>query len=333
MTIQHSHILVTGGVGSVGRAMVMRLLEEHPEVKRITIFSRDEHKQIEMAQELSAHAGRLRFIIGDIRNPFRIEEAMRGVDAVIHAAAMRLVPAAEANPFECVNTNVEGTRNLIRAAKLAGVKRVVGISSDKAVAPTTAYGSTKFLMERLLIEADREGETRFSMVRYANILSSRSSVAPLFVRLRPSCVLPITDPNMTRFSISMREGTDLILQALNHGWGGDIICPVSPSYKVADMAMAIAPEAEHRIIGSRPGEKKHEAMYSLVEAPYTVRDGRYVIICPVGGRWNAADYAASTGAVAVDPLQDYNSGSNDMWLSVEQIRALVEQEIGIPAHA
>jgi UDP-N-acetylglucosamine 4,6-dehydratase/5-epimerase len=327
MAINYPHIMVTGGVGSVGRAMVTRLLDEHPEVGRITVFSRDEHKQIEMAQELGAHASRLRFVIGDIRNPFRIEEAMRGVDAVIHAAAMRLVPAAEANPYECVNTNAEGTRNLIRAAKLAGVKRVVGISSDKAVAPTTAYGCTKFLMERLLIEADREGDTRFSMVRYANILSSRSSVAPLFLRLRPSGVLPITDPTMTRFSITMREGTDLILHALTEGWGGDIICPVSPSYKVADMAMAIAPEAEHRIIGARPGEKKHEAMYSLVEAPVTVRSGRHVVVCPVNGRWTAADYCASTHATSVDPSQEYSSGTNDDWLTVEQIRKLVEREL------
>jgi UDP-N-acetylglucosamine 4,6-dehydratase len=164
-------------------------------------------------------------------------------------------------------------------------------------------------------------------VRYANILSSRSSVAPLFVRLRPSGVLPITDPTMTRFSITMREGTDLIMHALTQGWGGDIICPVSPSYKVADMAMAIAPEAEHRIIGARPGEKKHEAMYSLVEAPVTVRHGRHVVICPVNGRWTAPEYCASTGATPVDPSLEYSSGTNDDWLTVEQIRELVEREL------
>lgn len=327
MHVNFPHILVTGGVGSVGRSMIVRLLEEHPEVERITIFSRDEHKQTDMAQELGAYASRLRFVIGDIRNPARIAEALSGVDAVIHTAAMRLVPAAEANPFECVNTNVEGTRNLIRAAKQAGVKKVVGISSDKAVAPTTAYGSTKFLMERLLIEADREGDTRFSMVRYANILSSRSSVAPLFLRLRTTGVLPITDPTMTRFSITMREGTDLIMHALTQGWGGDIVCPVCPSYRVADMAMAIAPEAEHRIIGARPGEKKHEAMYSLVEAPNTVRLGRYVVISPVSGRWKAPEFAAATGAVAVDPQREYDSGSNEQWLSVEEIRDLVAREL------
>ncbi|MBL4775792.1 MAG: SDR family NAD(P)-dependent oxidoreductase [Mariprofundus sp.] len=328
MKVEYKHILVTGGVGSVGRAMIDRLLTEHPEVEKITIFSRDEHKQIDMGQELGEYSDRLRFIIGDIRNDRRIEEACRGVDAIIHAAAMRLVPAAEANPFEAVETNVVGTRNLIRAAKINRVQRVVAISSDKAVNPTTAYGATKFLMERLLIEADGEGDTRFCMVRYANILTSRSSVVPLFVRLRASGVLPITDPTMTRFSITMREGTDLIMNALTKGWGGEIICPISPSYKVEDMAMAIAPDAEHRIIGARPGEKKHEAMYSLVEASMALRHGSYIVLCPTGGRWTPNDYmAANEGVMPVDPLRDYNSGDNDDCLGVEQIRTLVEREL------
>ncbi len=326
MKVEYKHVLVTGGVGSVGRAMVERILNEHPEVERITIFSRDEHKQIDMGQELSAYSARLRFVIGDIRNDRKIEDATRGVDAIIHAAAMRLVPAAESNPFEAVATNVVGTNNLIRAARLNGVQRVVAISSDKAVNPTTAYGATKFLMERLLIEADGVGDTRFSLVRYANILSSRSSVVPLFLRLRSSGVLPITDPTMTRFSITMREGTDLIMHALTEGWGGDITCPVSPSYKVADMAMAIAPDAEHRIIGARPGEKKHEAMYSLVEAPMTLRHGSYVVICPTGGRWSPKDYIDATDAAPVDALHDYNSGDNDEWMSVDQIRLLIKKE-------
>lgn len=326
MIINYPHILITGGAGSVGRAMVNRLLKEHPEVKRITIFSRDEHKQTDMAQELFNYSSRLRFIIGDIRNPTRINEATVNVDAIIHTAAMRLVPAAENNPFECANTNIEGTRNLIYAAKTNHVKKVIGISSDKAVSPTTAYGATKFLMERLLIEADKEGETRFSMVRYANILSSRSSVAPLFLRLKSTGILPITDPSMTRFSITMREGTDLILYALTEGWGGDIICPVSPSYKVADIAEAIAPEAKHQVIGARPGEKKHEAMYSLVEAPYTIRQGRYVIICPINGRWKVSDYLANIKAIPVDPNKEYSSGDNADKLSIKQIRELIASE-------
>lgn len=324
-----TRILVTGGVGSVGRAVVERLLRAHPEVEKIGVFSRDEHKQIEMMQQLSDHADRLQFVMGDLRDEGRIEEVVCGFDGIVHAAAIRLVPMAEINPFEAVRTNVEGTRNLARAAKKAGVSKVVAISSDKAVAPTTAYGSTKFLMERLLMEGDREGETRFSMVRYANVLSSRSSVAPLFVKLRETGRLTLTDPNMTRFSITMDEGVDLVLHGLFEGHGGDIICPISPSYKVADMATAIAPDAEHRVIGARPGEKLHEVMFSMVEAPFAVRLDKYYIITPTSGRWSIDNYCTETGATRLEQLVEYDSGTNPDRLSVAEIRALVCSQLGV----
>lgn len=322
-------ILVTGGVGSVGRAVVERLLANHPKVETITIYSRDEHKQGDLAQELALHAPRLRFVLGDIRDQQRLTQAMDGVDAVIHTAAMRLVPHAEANPEECVKTNILGAINLVAAARSCGVRKVVGISSDKAVSPSTVYGASKFAMERIFLNADKASDTRYSLVRYANILNSRSSVAPLFARLRSTGVLPITDPEMTRFSIVMREGVDLVLFALFEGWGGDVICPISPSYRVKDMATAIAPDAEHRIIGSRPGEKMHESMFSLTEAPLVARREGHYVIAPQSGRWILEEYCEECAdATPLKELFEYDSGSNSAWLTISDIRELVRSEMG-----
>lgn len=325
------HVLVTGGAGSVGRAVVRRLLEEYPGVSRISIYSRDEHKQGDMARELSNHAGRLEFILGDIKDRDRLGQALQGVDAVVHTAAMRLVPHAEANPEECIRTNVEGAMSLVSAVRGTTVTKVVAISSDKAVAPTTIYGASKFSMERVLLNADRRSQTRFSLVRYANILNSRSSVAPIFLQQRESGVLTITDPEMTRFSIVMRDGVDLVMFALQEGWGGDLICPISPSYRVKDMAMAIAPNAEHRVIGARPGEKLHEAMFSVTEAPYVARRGGYYIVTPRVGRWTLEEYCKKVPeAEPLDRVFEYESGSNTDWLGVDDIRAIVRNELGAP---
>lgn len=324
------HVMVTGGVGSVGRAVVERLLTTRPEVERIVIYSRDEHKQGDMAQDLAAHAAKLEFVLGDVKDVDRLRRSLRGVDTVIHTAAMRLVPHAEANPEECLRTNVEGAMSLAAAASDSQVRRVVAISSDKAVAPTTIYGASKFAMERVLLHADRTTDVRFSLVRYANILNSRSSVAPLFLKQREAGLLTITDPQMSRFSITMDEGVDLILFALDEGQGGELICPISPSYRVHDMAMAIAPDAEHRIIGARPGEKLHEAMFSMTEAPFVARRGRYYIVTPSRGRWTLKQYCADTAdALPLSQLFEYDSGSNDDWLSVDDIRALVARVFGV----
>jgi len=308
------NVMVTGGVGSVGRAVVERLLQTRPEVERIVIYSRDEHKQGDLAHDLAAHAGRLDFIIGDVKDRDRLRRSLRGIDAVVHTAAMRLVSHAEANPEECLRTND------------SHVRKVVAISSDKAVEPTTIYGASKLAMERVFLHADRTTDARFSLVRYANILNSRSSVAPLFLRQRETGVLTITDPEMSRFSITMAEGVDLILFALDQGRGGELICPIAPSYRVADMAQAIGPEAEHRIIGARPGEKMHEAMFSATEAPFVARRGDYYIVTPVRGRWDLAQYCAETpDARPLGSLFEYNSGSNVDWLSVAEIRSLVHR--------
>jgi len=316
------HLLVTGGAGSFGRAFVEHVLEAPDGPERVIVFSRDERKHHDMGLDLARHADRLSFVIGDVRDAARLDEVLSGVDLVVHAAAMKHVPAAEANPFECVRTNVEGSRNLALAANRRGVERVVALSSDKAVSPSTAYGASKMLMERVLIQADLAGPTRFSVVRYANVFGSSGSVVPLFLKLRDSGVLPITDPAMTRFSITMREGIDLVLFALHEGRGGEIIVPIAPSYRVADVAMAVAPAAEHRIIGPRPGEKMHEAMFSLAEAPFVVQRGQRYVVVPQGGRWTTERYRTETGADAIGDAFEYDSATNSSWLSVDDIRAL-----------
>ena len=324
-----NHVLVTGGTGSVGRAVVDRLLTDHPGVERVIIYSRDEHKQGDMARDLTAHADRLDFILGDITHRERLGQAMQGVDTVIHAAAMRLVPHAEANPQECIRINVDGAMSLASVVRNSDVAKVVAISSDKAVLPTTIYGASKLAMERILLNADRRSDTRFSIVRYANVLNSRSSVAPLFLKQRESGVLTITDPEMTRFSIVMRDGVDLVMFALQHGLGGDLICPIAPSYRVKDMAEAIAPEAEHRVIGARPGEKMHEAMFSATEAPFVARRQGYCVVTPQAGRWALSDYCRDIGdATPLDRIAEYESGSNTDWMTVDDIREVVRRELG-----
>jgi len=322
-------ILVTGGTGSVGRAVIERLLVTRPDVDRIVIYSRDEHKQGDLAQDLAKYFDRLDFIIGDIKDREHLRRSMRNVDAVIHTAAMRLVPHGEANPEECLRTNVEGAMSLVSAVADSGVRKVIAISSDKAVAPTTIYGASKFAMERVLLNADFKTDARFSIVRYANIINSRSSVAPLFLKQRDSGVLTITDPKMSRFSITMNEGVDLILFALDHGWGGELVCPISPSYRVCDMAMAIAPRAEHRIIGARPGEKLDESMFSMTEAPFVARRGGHYIVTPARGRWGLSGYCNDIpDAAPLEQFFEYDSGSNDHWLDVAAIRALIMRVFG-----
>lgn len=322
------HVFVTGGAGSFGRAFIKHILADAGGPERVTVFSRDEQKHHELSHDLAEYKDRLHFVIGDIRDASRVDEVMRGVDLIVHAAAMKHVPAGEANPFECVRTNIEGARNIALAAIRHGVEHVVALSSDKAVSPSTAYGASKAMMERVLVQAGLSSSTSFSVVRYANVFASGGSVVPLFLKLRGSGILPITDPCMTRFSITMREGIDLVLFAFEHGLGGEILVPIAPSYRVGDLAMAIAPEAEHRIIGPRPGEKLHEVMFSLTEAPFVVRRGDYYVMLPQSGTWTKEAYCHETGSDLLEAAFEYESGSNDAWLSIDQIRALVRSEVG-----
>jgi FlaA1/EpsC-like NDP-sugar epimerase len=317
------HVVVTGGTGSFGRAFVRRLLAAAEPPRRITVVSRDEQKQHEMAMEFPSATTPVRFRLGDVRHAGRMLEVTQGADVIVHAAAMKHVPAAEDNPMECVRTNVIGSHNVAAAALANKVPRVVALSTDKAALPSAFYGASKLMLERIFLHADLEGATRFSVVRYANVFGTRGSVVPVFLKLRASGELPITDPDATRFSMTIGESVDLVLFAYEHGWGGEIIVPMVPSYRITDVARAIAPGATHRIIGLRPGEKPHELLVSPLEVPQVARRGDYLVICPSAGRYGVERYAAETGAARGVLAREYCSADNDKWLGVQDIEALL----------
>ncbi|WP_088281770.1 UDP-N-acetylglucosamine 4,6-dehydratase (inverting) [Ideonella sp. A 288] len=329
--LNNKSILITGGTGSFGRAFVHTVLSRWPGVKRLVIYSRDELKQFEMQQELAgrAHPG-LRFFIGDIRDPARLTRALEGIDIVVHAAALKQVPTAEYNPFECIKTNVLGAQNLIEACLDSKVQRVVALSTDKAAAPINLYGATKLCSDKLFVAGNNikgSRDLRFSVVRYGNVMGSRGSVIPFFAEKRASGVLPITHPLMTRFNISLQEGVDMVLWSIEHAWGGEILVPKIPSYRITDVASAIAPEAEQKVIGIRPGEKIHEEMITASDSPNTVDLGPYYAILPSGAEYTLADYCARTGATQVAPGFSYDSGSNADFLSVPQLREMISQQV------
>ena len=336
--LNHQSILITGGTGSFGKAFVKSVIDRYPQVKRLVVFSRDELKQYEMEQQLGKrqHPG-IRYFLGDVRDPSRLKRAMEGIDIVVHAAALKQVPAAEYNPFECIKTNVLGAQNVIEACLDAGVKRVVALSTDKAAAPINLYGATKLCSDKLFVAANNiKGgrDLRLSVVRYGNVMCSRGSVIPFFAEKRASGVLPITDPSMTRFNISLQEGVDMVLWSIEHAWGGEILVPKIPSYRITDVAKAVAPEAEQRIVGIRPGEKIHEEMITASDSPNTVDLGRYYAILPSGAEYSVDDYCRRMGAERVAPGFSYDSGSNDDFLSVLQLRRMVSEQLaGAVAHA
>ena len=323
-------VLVTGGTGSFGQAFVSRVLDRWPEVRRLVVFSRDEFKQFEMAQRFpAARHPALRYFLGDVRDRDRVRRAFEGVDAVVHAAALKQVPAAEYNPFECIKTNVLGAQNVIEACLDTGVRDVVALSSDKAAAPVNLYGATKLCSDKLFTAANNvkgARDLRFSVVRYGNVMGSRGSVIPFFLERRGSGELPITDPAMTRFNISLRDGVDMVLWALEHAGGGEIFVPKIPSYRLVDVARAVAPEARQVIVGVRPGEKVHEEMITASDSPNTVDLGRYYAILPSAGT-TVAEYCARHGGAPVPAGFAYNSGTNPDVLSVDELRALVAAHV------
>ena len=329
--LRNKSILVTGGTGSFGRAFVGCVLRRHSEINRLVVYSRDELKQFEMAQVFSdrQHKG-IRYFLGDVRDESRLRRALEGIDIVVHAAALKQVPAAEYNPFECIKTNVLGAQNLIDACLDSGVSRVVALSTDKAAAPINLYGATKLCSDKLFIAANNikgSRDIRFSVVRYGNVMGSRGSVIPFFLERKSSGVLPITDPNMTRFNISVQEGVDMVLWAIGNAWGGEILVPKIPSYRVTDVAAAIDSDCEQRIIGVRPGEKIHEEMITASDSFNTVDLGQYYAILPSGGQYSLEAYCEEWGAKPVDPGFSYNSGSNPHFLTVEELRALISREV------
>jgi UDP-N-acetylglucosamine 4,6-dehydratase (inverting) len=330
--LNHKSVLVTGGTGSFGKAFVHTVLSRYPQVRRLVIYSRDELKQFEMAQGLPASQyPQLRFFIGDVRDQARLTRALEGIDIVVHAAALKQVPAAEYNPFECIKTNVLGAQNLIEACLDSKVQRVVALSTDKAAAPINLYGATKLCSDKLFVAANNIKGTRdlrFSVVRYGNVMGSRGSVIPFFADRRASGVLPITHPEMTRFNISLQEGVDMVLWSVEHAWGGEILVPKIPSYRITDVASAVAPEARQTVVGIRPGEKIHEEMITASDSPNTVDLGPYFAILPSGGEYTVDDYCQRNGAQRVRPGFSYDSGSNPDFLSVPQLRDLIQAQVG-----
>lgn len=330
-------ILITGGTGSFGKAFVSTVLNRFPRIKRLVVYSRDELKQFEMSQRFpeSRYEG-LRYFIGDVRDEARLRRALEGIDVVVHAAALKQVPAAEYNPFECIKTNVLGAQNLIEACLDAGVARVVALSTDKAAAPINLYGATKLCSDKLFIAANNikgKRDIRFSVVRYGNVMGSRGSVIPFFLEHRKKGVLPITDARMTRFNILLQEGVEMVLWAIENSWGGEVLVPKIPSYRILDLATAIDPSCEQRIVGIRPGEKIHEEMITASDSFNTVDLGRYYAILPTAGLYTAEEYCAKNSATRVQAGFAYNSGANSQFLTVEELRKLIATHVATDAVA
>jgi UDP-N-acetylglucosamine 4,6-dehydratase len=324
-------ILITGGTGSFGKKFVEMVLAKYPDVKRLVIYSRDELKQYEMAQNYPRERfPMLRFFIGDVRDGERLKRACEGIDIIIHAAALKHVPIAEYNPMECIQTNVMGAENVVNAALDCGVKRVVALSTDKAAAPINLYGATKLCSDKLFIAANNiKGgrDLRLSVVRYGNVLGSRGSVVPFFLERRKTKVLPITHEGMTRFNITLEEGVDMVLYAIENAWGGELFVPKIASYKILTLAEAIGPDCERPVVGVRPGEKIHEEMITETDSLNTFDCGKYYVINPVVPHWNEADWITAYKAKRVPEDFKYNSGTNTEWLGVDEIRELVRRHV------
>jgi UDP-N-acetylglucosamine 4,6-dehydratase (inverting) len=324
-------LLITGGTGSFGSAFVKTVLRDYPKIKRLVIYSRDELKQHEMAQIFSPEDYPcIRYFIGDIRDFSRLKRACEGIDTVVHAAALKQVPAAEYNPFEFVKTNILGAQNLIDACLASGVNNVVALSTDKAAAPINLYGATKLCSDKLFSAANNirgHRDIRFSVVRYGNVLGSRGSVIPFFLERRDTGVLPITDPQMTRFSISLSDGVSMVLWAMENAKGGEVFVPKIPSYRITDVAMAVGPDCEHPVVGIRPGEKIHEEMITESDSFNTVDLGPYFAILPSSGEHTVGSYTAEHGGQAAKEGYSYHSGNNDQFLTVEKIRDEIRKHV------
>lgn len=317
--LHNKTVLVTGGTGSFGKKFVRKALTLG--VKKIIVFSRDELKQYEMKQEFKDD--RIRFFIGDVRDKERLLRAFDGVDIVIHAAAMKHVDACEYNPFEAVKTNIHGAQNIVEASIDQGVEKVIALSTDKAAAPVNLYGATKLASDKLFIAANAYSagrHTKFSVVRYGNVVGSRGSVVPFFKKIRHTGVLPVTDDRMTRFWITLDQGVQFVIDNLERMQGGELFVPKIPSMNIIDLAKAIGPECDIEIVGIRPGEKLHETMITVDDARHTLEFEEYYIIQPEFNWWNA-------DIVGGKPVEDgfyYNSASNKQWLTIEELRYIVE---------
>ena len=323
--LKNSSILITGGTGSFGHAFIPMTLEKY-NPKRLVVYSRDEMKQWEMAKLFKGDS-RVRFFIGDVRDKDRLSRALDGIDYVVHAAATKIVPTAEYNPFECVKTNINGAMNLIDACIDRGVKRVVALSTDKASSPSNLYGATKLASDKLFVAGNSysgECKTCFSVVRYGNVMGSRGSVIPFFISISDSGVLPITDNRMTRFMILLEEGVGLVWHAFNDMEGGEVYVKKIPSMKVTDIALAVSKKAKQEEVGIRPGEKLHEQMIGTEDVLYTYEYDDYFKILPSINNWSADPVRIGSGK-KVDPEFTYCSNNNKEWMTIETLQKWIEK--------
>ncbi|WP_261903484.1 UDP-N-acetylglucosamine 4,6-dehydratase (inverting) [Vibrio fortis] len=330
--LNNKTVLITGGTGSFGKQFIKTILEQYSDVKKIIIFSRDELKQFELKQMYPAQDyPQLRFFIGDVRDRNRMVQACEGVDVIIHAAAIKQVDTAEYNPTECIRTNVDGAENVIHAALQCGVKDVVALSTDKACAPINLYGATKLASDKLFSAANNikgSKDIRFSVVRYGNVMGSRGSVIPFFMSKREEGVLPITHEEMTRFNISLQDGVNMVMYALENHLGGEIFVPKIPSYKILDIAEAVAPGLETKVVGIRPGEKLHEEMITDTDSLNTIDLGEYYAILPsVSFTYTESEYLDHHKAEKVPFGFKYNSGTNTEWETIESLRELIKEHV------
>ena len=322
--LTNKSILITGGTGSFGNAFIPMTLEKYSP-KQIVVYSRDEMKQWEMAQKFEDDP-RVKFVIGDVRDQAHLSRTLNGIDYVVHAAATKIVPTAEYNPFECVKTNINGATNLIDACIDRGVKGVVALSTDKASNPINLYGATKLASDKLFVAGNAyagDHDTRFSVVRYGNVMGSRGSVIPFFIKLKETGELPITDPNMTRFMISLEEGVELVWHAFDDMQGGEIYVKKIPSMTIPDIATAVSSTARQKTIGIRPGEKIHEQMIGLEDAPHTYEYKDHYKILPAIYNWSS-DPNRNKNGVKVDENFTYSSDKNKEWMSVKDLQRWIE---------
>ena len=331
--LNNKTILITGGTGSFGKKFLQTILEFF-KPKKIIVYSRDELKQFEMQQRWpSSSKTSIRYFIGDVRDLRRLKMAMSGVDIVVHAAALKQVPAAEYNPFEAVKTNIIGAQNVIDVSIEEGVEKVIALSTDKAAAPINLYGATKLASDKLFVAANNykgKRDIKFSVVRYGNVMGSRGSVIPFFQKNKAKGVLPVTDKRMTRFSITLQEGVDFVLKSLDKMWGGEVFVPKIPSYNILDVASAIAPKCKIQVVGIRPGEKLHEEMITETDSLNSIEFDGYFVILPSTKLWDIDKFRnesnLSIGEMC-EPGFCYNSGSNKDFLNVADLKKLIENEI------
>lgn len=331
--LKDKSILITGGTGSLGKALTKTILSRWPSIKRLVIFSRDEQKQFNMSFEYpETQFPNIRFFIGDVRDPERLIQAFEGIDIVIHAAAMKHVPIAEYNPDEAVKTNINGAQNVIHATLKTRVKSVVALSTDKAAAPINLYGATKLASDKLFIAANNikgSRDIKFSVVRYGNVMGSNGSVIPLFHKQKNNGLILVTDPTMTRFNITLEGGVRMVLHAIEHAWGGELFVPKIPSFRIMDLVEAIAPDCKTEIIGIRPGEKIHEEMITSSDSFYTYDLGKYYVILPSRPTWNLELFIQSFNAKRVPLGFSYNSEENTEWESVDSLRNLIKENLSV----